>query len=211
MTPRGKNDHPKLPKGTAAKTRAATVTPAQAKRDAARVYNGLGFIITRVVDSVQPIFTALPVNGNVAIDPPALAVLTAAEDHTRPEQGRYWRSEILAFGAEALLEVGEQFHQMDRLDDTLKINTLSEIGDRVSHALRRRIVFAMLKATDWNLAHCAQQLRLGDASALRREIRKLGLAGEYELARDAGAVRPGGHRKRGRVATTKAGTSDRDE
>jgi hypothetical protein len=70
------------------------------------------------------------------------------------------------------------------------------IDDLVSLYLRKAILRRRLQMTRWNLTHCAEALRLPDAAAVRREIKRLGLSDAYEDARKRGAVKAGGHKVR---------------
>lgn len=72
------------------------------------------------------------------------------------------------------------------------MNRLTEAG----RAAMRTLLLRELELTQWNLSHCAERLRLTDASAVRREVRRLGLVAQYEQARRVGLVSRNGHRGR---------------
>jgi len=69
--------------------------------------------------------------------------------------------------------------------------TLAEIGKDAQREAQRKALLAELRAQDWNLSAVARELGMGDASAVIRAIRKVGLESEYEAARHRGDVRPG--------------------
>ena len=107
-----------------------------------------------------------------------------------PTRGAYWSDEIVGFGADAVLEVEEEFRKI-RDVDALRHNVLSEVSDRIALALRRRMLLATLRATKWNLSHTAERLRLGDVSGVVREIKRVGLSAEHAAARKRAAHRTG--------------------
>ncbi len=58
-------------------------------------------------------------------------------------------------------------------------------------AAQRGVLLAALKEHRWNLSHVAEALEMGDASAVLRSIRLLGLVEEYDAAKATGKARPG--------------------
>jgi hypothetical protein len=74
------------------------------------------------------------------------------------------------------------------------VNELTKAGRA---AMRARLL-AELELTQWHLSHTAERLCLHDASAVVREIKRLGLVREWEHAKVAGLVTMNG--RRGRVA-----------
>lgn len=72
------------------------------------------------------------------------------------------------------------------------MNRLTEAG----RAAMRRLLLEELQRCEWNLTHVAERLRLPNASAVLREIRRLTLLVEYTTAKAEGRVRRGGHRTR---------------
>ena len=132
---------------------------------------------------------------HVKVGPRAHKMISEREVGATPDRGSYWYSDIMIAGADAALETAEQFAELDQLD-ALPTNTLSAICDRVSLGIRRRILLATLQQTEWNLSHAAQRLRFSDISALIREIRRVGLAEQYETAKRTGAISKSGHRAR---------------
>jgi hypothetical protein len=109
--------------------------------------------------------------------------------------GAYWVNRILAHGANALLQAAATLVVEADLE-LLPNNTLSTIGDLVSVAIRRALLLQQLEATDWNLAHTADKLRLGSTPNVLREIKRLDLSAEYERAKLQGRITRSGHRVR---------------
>lgn len=58
-------------------------------------------------------------------------------------------------------------------------------------AAQRGVLLGALKEHGWNLSHVATALEMGDASAVLRSIRLLGLVEEYDAAKATGKARPG--------------------
>jgi hypothetical protein len=110
--------------------------------------------------------------------------------------GRRWVGTFLAAGARALLETAAVLDTTPDLPARAKGNTLSFMVDELSTALRKHVLESTLRATNWNLTHTAERLRLGDASAVIREIKRADLSEEYRAAKKSGAVAPGGHKIR---------------
>lgn len=110
--------------------------------------------------------------------------------------GAYWSHRVAEeFGPGALLETAAE---LARIVDTRELpnNTLSEICDRVALKLRRDVLLWTLEKAGWNLSDVADRLRLGNASAVIREIRRCGLDDAYAAAKERGKVAPGGHKVR---------------
>lgn len=110
-----------------------------------------------------------------------------------PDRGAYWFDEIITLGADAVLETADDFARVERVAD-LEGNVLVEISDRLTTAIRRRILHVTLLATKWNLTHTAARLHMADASAVRKEIDRLGLTADYDAAADKRGA--GGRRTR---------------
>jgi hypothetical protein len=69
---------------------------------------------------------------------------------------------------------------------------ITAVTNAVARAVRREMVLRQLGMMGWNLARAAVATGVGTTSGeMIREIRKLGLVGEWNAARDRGAVKPG--------------------
>jgi transcriptional regulator of acetoin/glycerol metabolism len=73
---------------------------------------------------------------------------------------------------------------------------LIQISNDAHRELRRAMLLDVLIATEWNLTHAAELLKLSGAAGVLREITILGLKSEYLAARRSGVIVVGGHRKR---------------
>lgn len=102
---------------------------------------------------------------------------------------KWLRDEPVALTCDDLERLGSLEHAEN--------NTLSWLGNRVSHYLRRALLLRELEAARWNMADVSRRLRLGyGSSPTLRAIRELGLTPEYETAKAAGKIKHGGSTKR---------------
>lgn len=67
----------------------------------------------------------------------------------------------------------------------------AEVGRAAALEKQRAYLLAKLNANDWNLTATARDTGLANASNVTREIKKVGLAKEYEAAREAGKITRG--------------------
>lgn len=68
--------------------------------------------------------------------------------------------------------------------------SFAEIGREAAREAQRKALLRALKAHDWNLAHTADALSMGDASAVIRALKSLAPE-EYDAAREDGRIRSG--------------------
>ena len=68
--------------------------------------------------------------------------------------------------------------------------SFAEIGREAAREAQRKALLRALKAHDWNLAHTADALLMGDASAVIRALKALAPE-EYDAAREDGRIRTG--------------------
>jgi transcriptional regulator with GAF, ATPase, and Fis domain len=71
---------------------------------------------------------------------------------------------------------------------------LTEIGDRARRKAQKHALLRSLRANGWNLTATATALEMGSHANVIRSIHELGLSAEYEAARSARLVVPGGRR-----------------
>ena len=106
---------------------------------------------------------------------------------------------LLFEGPGALVETAARLVETGSVFDVER-NALSAVGNLVSAAVRRDLLFKELESTGWNLSHTAERLRLGNTSHVLRAIRELGLVDEYEQAKREGRGQRGGRRPRVEVS-----------
>ena len=68
--------------------------------------------------------------------------------------------------------------------------SFAEIGREAAREAQRKALLRALKAHDWNLAHTAEALSMGAASAVIRALKALAPE-EYDAAREDGRIRSG--------------------
>lgn len=64
-----------------------------------------------------------------------------------------------------------------------KKSKLTQVGDAAKLDAERAFLLKTLKAKAWNLTHTADELEMGDASAVLRALDRYGIRDEYEKRR----------------------------
>lgn len=72
-----------------------------------------------------------------------------------------------------------------------KKSKLTQAGEEGARAAKRALLKKTLEALDWNLSATAEELEMGDASAVIRAIRDCGLEEAYEAAKERGDIARG--------------------
>jgi transcriptional regulator with GAF, ATPase, and Fis domain len=72
------------------------------------------------------------------------------------------------------------------------VRSLTEIGRAASHEAQRKALLAELRRQRWNMSATARALSMTDTANVLRSIRALGLKAEYDAAKAAGKITPGG-------------------
>ncbi|HVY65897.1 MAG TPA: hypothetical protein VHH11_13830 [Gammaproteobacteria bacterium] len=134
-------------------------------------------------------------NVNMGIGATSEATRILAEAATQaPNSLNEWMIPMMVYGIAAVREAVAELFETDR--DVLSVNTLSTMGNLVSEKLRQRVLRHVLTINAWNMTAAARDLGFADASALRREIRRLGLQAEWRAAHARGDIVPGAHRSK---------------
>jgi hypothetical protein len=147
------------------------------------------------IEGNRAFFKLLP-NSRCAIPHMIYRDLVQMYPDTITADGGFWLHDALTFGVEAVFETASDLAMLGDLS-RFGANTLTILGDLISKHFRAKILLDQLKATNWNLAHTAERLRLGYGTAnVLRTIHDLGLTEEYEKAKAAGKIKRGGRRPR---------------
>lgn len=70
--------------------------------------------------------------------------------------------------------------------------SLAEIGKAAMHKAQRAALHAELKRQGWNMSATARALSMTNTANVLRSIKLLGLTVEYDAAKAAGKIAPGG-------------------
>lgn len=72
------------------------------------------------------------------------------------------------------------------------VRSLTEIGRAASHEAQRKALLAELRRQRWNMSATARALSMTNTANVLRSIKLLGLKAEYDAAKAAGKIAPGG-------------------
>ncbi len=70
--------------------------------------------------------------------------------------------------------------------------SLAEVGRLAAEAAQRKTLLASLRRHDWNMSATARELSMTNTANVLRAIKRLELSDDYERAKAAGKIAPGG-------------------